>query len=240
MEINESMDTSKLQNQLGYNFKNEEVLNEALTHRSFLNENSNWKLPNNERLEFLGDAVIELVVTEELFNRYPDKEEGWMTSVRAALVNYVMLAEVARAIGIEKFILLSRGELKDTGRARDVILANAIEAVIGAVYMDGGYAPVKKLINDAVLSHLDDVLKKNLYQDAKSQLQEKVQAHLKLTPVYKVIESVGPDHKKIFTIGVYFGEKLIAQGSGPSKQDGEVDAARKALEIFDAQRKPIL
>lgn len=234
------MSTEKLQQQIGHVFKNEEILNEALTHRSFLNENPNWKLPNNERLEFLGDAVIELVVTEELFNRYPDKEEGWMTSVRAALVNYVMLAEVARALGIEKYILLSRGELKDTGRARDVILANAIEAVIGAVYMDGGYAPVRKLINEAVLGRLDEVLKKNLYQDAKSQLQEKVQAGLKLTPVYKVIESVGPDHKKIFTIGVYFGDKLIAQGSGPSKQDGEVEAAKKALEVFDSQRKPIL
>jgi ribonuclease-3 len=234
------MDITILESNLHYSFKNKDSLNEALTHRSFLNENANWKLPNNERLEFLGDAVIELVVTEELFNRYPDKEEGWMTSVRAALVNYVMLAEVARTIGLEKFILLSRGEMKDTGRARDVILANAIESVIGAVYIDGGYANVKKLVNEIVLSQLDNVLKKNLYQDAKSQLQEKVQAHLKLTPVYRVIESVGPDHKKIFTIGVYFGEKLIAQGSGPSKQDGEVDAARKALEIFDSARKPIL
>ncbi len=234
------MSTEPLQSNLKYTFKNEDFLNEALTHRSFLNENPQWKMRNNERLEFLGDAVLELVVTEELFNRYTDKEEGWMTSVRAALVNYVMLAEIARAVGLEKYILLSRGELKDTGRARDVILANAIEAVIGAIYLDGGYIAVKKFINDVVLSRLDEVLKKSLYMDAKSQLQEKVQATLKLTPVYKVLGSEGPDHKKMFTIGVYFADKLIAQGTGPSKQDGEVDAAKKALETFDSQRKPIL
>ena len=234
------MSTEKLQSNLKYSFSNEAFLNEALTHRSFLNENPQWKIPNNERLEFLGDAVLELAVTEELFNRYPDKEEGWMTSVRAALVNYVMLADVARAVGLEKFILLSRGELKDTGRARDVILANALESVIGALYLDGAYPAAKKFINDAVLSHLDEVLKKSLYMDAKSSLQEKVQATLKLTPVYKVISSEGPDHKKTFTIGVYFGDKLIAQGTGPSKQDGEVDAAKKALEKFESERKPIL
>lgn len=234
------MDTKKLQTNLNYSFKNEDLLNEALTHRSFLNENPQWKLRNNERLEFLGDAVLELIVTEELFNRYPDKEEGWMTSVRAALVNYVMLADIARAIGLEKFILLSRGELKDTGRARDVILANAFEAVIGALYLDGNYPAAKKFINEAVIGRLEEVLKKSLYVDAKSQLQEKVQAGLKLTPVYKVIASEGPDHKKTFTIGVYFGDKLIAQGTGPSKQDGEVDAAKKALEQFESQRKPIL
>ena len=227
------MSTEKLQSNLKYSFSNEALLNEALTHRSFLNENPQWKIANNERLEFLGDAVLELVVTEELFNRYPDKEEGWMTSVRAALVNYVMLADVARDVGLEKFILLSRGELKDTGRARDVILANALESVIGALYLDGAYPAAKKFINDAVLSHLDEVLKKSLYMDAKSSLQEKVQATLKLTPVYKVIPSEGPDHKKVFTIGVYFGDKLIAQGTGPSKQDGEVDAAKKALEKIE-------
>ena len=128
---------------LGYVFKREQLLQEALTHRSYLNEHAEWKVPHNERLEFLGDAVIELVITEELFNRYPDKEEGWMTSVRAALVNYVTLAEVARAYGVDSAVLLSRGESKDTGRAREVILANAFESIIGAIYQDGGYVPAR-------------------------------------------------------------------------------------------------
>lgn len=226
-----------LKKAVSYEFKNENLLLEALTHRSYLNEHPEWKLPHNERLEFLGDAVIELVITEELFNRYPDKEEGWMTSVRAALVNYITLADVARGVGIDGAVLLSRGESRDTGRAREVILANAFEAVVGAVYQDGGYLPAKKFINSCVTSRLEEVIRKALHVDAKSQLQEKVQASLKVTPVYKVISSEGPDHKKVFTIGVYFGDKLIAQGSGPSKQDGEVEAARKALEVLERRRQ---
>jgi len=226
------MDNKKLEKTIKYSFANEALLNEALTHRSYLNEHPEWKLPHNERLEFLGDAVLELVVTEELFNRYPDKEEGWMTSVRAALVNYVTLADVARGVGIDGAVLLSRGESKDAGRAREVILANALESLIGAIYQDGGYNAAKKFINTCVTSRLEEVIRKDLHIDAKSLLQEKVQASLKVTPVYKVLESVGPDHKKQFTVGVYFGDKLIAQGSGPSKQDGEVDAAKKALEVI--------
>ncbi len=234
------MDNAKLLAQVGYQFKKEELLKEALTHRSYLNEHPDWTLPHNERLEFLGDAVIELVVTEELFNRYPDKEEGWMTSVRAALVNYVTLADVARGVGIDGAILLSRGEAKDTGRAREVILANALESLIGAIYQDGGYLPAKKFINQVVTSRLEDVIRNALHVDAKSQLQEKVQASLKVTPVYKVLSSEGPDHKKMFTIGVYFAEKLIAQGTGPSKQDGEVEAAKAALVTIEAQRRPLV
>ena len=190
------MDNTKIVKEIGYQFKNEDLLKEALTHRSYLNEHPDWKLPHNERLEFLGDAVLELVVTEELFNRYPDKEEGWMTSVRAALVNYVMLAEVGRAVGIDSAVLLSRGESKDTGRAREVILANALESLIGAIYQDGGYAPAKKFINKVVTSHLDEVIRNALHVDAKSQLQEKVQASLKVTPVYKVLSSEGPTTKR--------------------------------------------
>jgi ribonuclease-3 len=233
------MDQAKLVAQMGYQFKNEDLLKEALTHRSYLNEHPDWKLPHNERLEFLGDAVLELVITEELFNRYAEKEEGWMTSVRAALVNYQMLADVARSIGVDGAVLLSRGESKDTGRAREVILANALESLIGAVYQDGGYLPAKKFINQAVTSRLEDVIRKALHVDAKSQLQEKVQASLKVTPVYRVLSSEGPDHKKIFTIGVYFGEKLVAQGAGPSKQDGEVEAAKAALVVIESQRRPL-
>ena len=234
------MNIGKLTETINYEFKNADLLSEALTHRSYLNEHPDWKLPHNERLEFLGDAVLELVVTEELFNRYPDKEEGWMTSVRAALVNYVMLAEVGRAVGIDSAVLLSRGESKDTGRAREVILANALESLIGAIYQDGGYIPAKKFINKVVTSRLDEVIRNALHVDAKSQLQEKVQASLKVTPVYKVLSSEGPDHKKMFTIGVYFGDRLIAQGTGPSKQDGEVEAAKAALLVIENQRRPLV
>ncbi|PIR87165.1 MAG: ribonuclease III [Candidatus Harrisonbacteria bacterium CG10_big_fil_rev_8_21_14_0_10_49_15] len=234
------MNTEELKKHIGYTFQNEDYLKEALTHRSYLNENPKWGVPHNERLEFLGDAVLELVVTEELFNRYADQAEGWMTSVRAALVNYVMLAQVAREAGMEGTILMSRGEQRDTGRARDVILANAIESLIGALYQDGGYPAAKKFINEFVLAHLAEIIKKGLYIDAKSQLQERVQAQLKVTPSYRVIEENGPDHAKVFKVGVYFGDKLIATGSGNAKQDGEVEAARRALEIVDNERKPLL
>ncbi len=234
------MQQEEFQKTIKYKFSSVALLQEALTHRSYLNEHPEWKIANNERLEFLGDAVLELVITEELFNRYPDKEEGWMTSVRAALVNYVTLAEVARGIGIDGAVLLSRGEAKDTGRAREVILANAFESLIGAIYLDGEYKAAKKFINTFVTSRLEDIIRNALHVDAKSLLQEKVQASLKVTPVYKVLSSEGPDHKKMFTIGVYFGDKLVAQGSGPSKQDGEVDAAKKALEIIEKQRRPLV
>jgi ribonuclease III len=230
------MELIKLQKEIGYTFKNEERLKEALTHRSYLNENPAWKLPSNERLEFLGDAVLELIVTEELYNYYPDAQEGQMTSLRSALVNYVMLAEIAGQLNLGKHILLSRGEAKDTGRARDVILANGMESLIGSIHLDGGYEAAKKFVKKFVLTHLDEVFRKGLYIDAKSLLQEKAQADFKVTPSYKVIESSGPDHRKTFKIGVYFHEKLIAEGTGPAKQDGEVEAAKKALEILDKQR----
>ncbi|PIR88243.1 MAG: ribonuclease III [Candidatus Harrisonbacteria bacterium CG10_big_fil_rev_8_21_14_0_10_45_28] len=229
------MDLNKLELGIEYTFANKDYLNEAVTHRSYLNEHHGWNYPHNERMEFLGDAVLELAVTEELFNRYSKEAEGWMTSVRAALVNYMMLAEVAKEINLEEYLLMSRGEKKDSGRGRDVILANAMESLIGAIYQDGGFVPTKKFINKFVLAHLDEVISKNLFIDAKSQLQEKVQASLKLTPHYNTIEEDGPDHEKIFTVGVYFGDKLIATGQGQAKQDAEVEAAKAALEIIENQ-----
>lgn len=227
------MSSQDLEKTIGYTFKKASLLDEALTHRSYLNENQNWKLPSNERLEFLGDAVLELIVTEELFHRFPNFQEGKMTSIRASLVNYVMLAVVAQTIHLGECIKMSRGEAKDTGRAREVIMANAIESLIGAMYIDGGYKAAERFVLDFVLVHLDEVLKKGLYLDAKSTLQEKVQEKLKLTPTYRVISSAGPDHLKTFTIGLYFGNELISEGTGHSKQDGEVAAARKALELME-------
>lgn len=226
------MDPHKLETSIKYEFKNKDLLKEALTHRSYLNENLSWKSSHNERLEFLGDAVLELIVTEILFQKYPKQPEGILTTYRAALVNYVMLAEVAKEFHLEKFLLLSRGEAKDMGRARDVILANAFEALTGAIHLDGGYKNAQDFIKLFVLPHLKEVIEKGLYKDAKSLLQEKTQAELKLTPVYKVMSEEGPDHKKVFTVGVYFGDKLSATGHGPSKQDAEVEAAKKALQTF--------
>lgn len=219
----------KLENILGFEFKNKELLKEALTHRSYVNEHPRWPVPNNERLEYLGDAVLELVVTEYLYAKYPDFQEGKMTSLRAALVNHIILSKIAKDISLQKFIMLSRGEAKDTGRARDVILANAIEAVLGAVYLDRGYEISKKLINDIVLTKLPEVMEKGLERDSKSVLQEIVQEKMKLTPSYRVLEETGPDHNKEFLVAVLFGDELIEKGRGNSKQEGEYRAAENAL-----------
>ena len=205
-------------------------MKEALTHRSYLNENPSWGVSHNERLEFLGDAVLELVVTENLFKRFPNYQEGQMTSIRAALVNYQNMAVVAKSIGLEEFILMSRGEAKDTGRAREVILANAMEALIGAIYLDKGYEIAQKFIDEFVVEmHIEQILTNHLYRDPKSQLQEIIQETLRLTPKYEILEEWGPDHKKIFKSGVYFGSKLAGEGEGYSKQEAEVEAAKNAL-----------
>lgn len=222
-------DISAFEKKIGTKFGKKELLTEALTHRSYLNENPKWPVPHNERLEFLGDAVLELAVSEELFAQFPDYAEGQLTSHRAALVNYVMLAQVAKEIELGNFLYLSKGEAKDTGRARDVILANAIEAVIGAIYQDSGYEAAEKFVEKFVMTHLSEVQEKELYRDAKSSLQELAQEKLKVTPSYKVLKEFGPDHAKTFVVGLYFGEKLIAQGQGPSKQEAEVEAAKEGM-----------
>jgi ribonuclease-3 len=213
---------------IGVNFKNKDFLIEALTHRSYLNEYPKWRLPHNERLEFLGDAVLELIVTEALYRKFPEEPEGQLTVLRAALVNY----RVADSIDLQDFILMSRGERKDTGRAREVILANAIEALIGAIYMDQGFEKTRTFIERFVLTRLDEVLKTKSYKDAKSELQEIVQEKLKVTPTYAVRGESGPAHERRFTMGVYFGDKLIAEGEGLSKQDAEIEAAKNALRKY--------
>ena len=227
------MDLSSLEKKTGHQFKNINLLKEALTHRSYLNENPSWGKDflssHNERLEFLGDAVLELIVTEVLFKDYPNSAEGELTSIRSALVNYQMLADVSREIVLSDYILLSRGEAKDTGKARDVILANAFESLIGAIYLDAGYEVVGKFINSFVMKRVAEVMEKELYRDPKSFLQEIIQEKMKITPTYDVISEKGPDHAKIFRIGVYFGDKLIAEGEGLSKQEAEVEAAKNAL-----------
>jgi ribonuclease-3 len=223
------METATLEKKIGVKFKNADLLTEALTHRSYLNEYPKWHLPHNERLEYLGDAVLELLVSEELFSKFPKQPEGQLTVLRAALVNYQILARVAEEIGLQNFILMSRGERKDTGRAREVILANAMESLIGAIYLDQGLEKIRGFVKKFVMNNLDDVLKTKSYKDAKSELQEIVQEKLKLTPTYNVMDESGPAHRRIFTMGVYFGDKFMAQGEGPSKQEAELEAAKNAL-----------
>jgi ribonuclease III len=226
------MELKPLEKKLGVNFKNEDLLTEALTHRSYLNEFPRWRLSHNERLEYLGDAVLELIISEELFNTFPDRPEGQLTVLRAALVNYQMLARVAEAVGLQDFILMSRGERKDTGKAREVILANAIEAVLGAMYLDQGLEKVRPFVKKNILNKLDEVLTTRSYRDAKSELQEFVQDKLKLTPTYRTLDESGPAHKRIFKMGVYFGDKLVADGAGASKQEAEIEAAKAAIEKY--------
>lgn len=223
-------DLSKLQEKINTQFKNIDLLKEALTHRSYLNENPTWGLPHNERLEYLGDAVLELVVTEELYKRFPDFDEGKLTLLRAALVNYQFLSKVTHEFDLYDYIFLSRGEAKDSEKARDVILANAIESLIGAIYLDSGYEVSQAFIGKFILSHLDEVIEGGSFKDPKSLFQEIVQERDKVTPIYKVLGETGPDHKKMFRSGVYIGNSLVAEGEGMSKQEAELNAAKAALE----------
>ncbi len=221
---------NSLAKKIGVNFKNVELLRQAVTHRSYLNENRDYALDHNERLEFLGDAVLELIITEYLYNNYKNPE-GELTSWRSALVNGEMLAHVAQEIGVEKYLLMSRGEAKDTGRARQYLLANALEAIIGATYLDQGYEVTKKFVLTNVAIKLQEILEKKLYLDPKSYFQEKAQENSKVTPSYRVTKEWGPDHDKHFIVGVFLGDELVAEGDGNSKQEAQREAARKGLEV---------
>ena len=223
------MDLKNFEKKIGITFKNKGLLQQAFVHRSYINENKDSGLAHNERLEFLGDAVLELVTTEFLYAKFPTKTEGDLTSYRSALVNTTTISHIASGLKMNDYLLLSKGETKDMGRARQYILANTFEAFIGAVYLDQGYEFSKKFIAENLFPIVDKVVNDNLWRDAKSLLQEKSQADLKLTPNYKLLSEKGPDHKKVFTIGVYFGDEEIAEGEGFSKQEAEVVAAQKAL-----------
>jgi len=222
-------DFSKLEKKLNIKFKNKDLLVQAFCHRSYLNENPDFKLENNERMEFLGDAVLELIVTEYLFEKYPKKPEGELTNWRAALVNAKMLSEVAREMGFSDFLLLSRGETKELGKARQYILANTFEALIGSIYLDLGYKACRELIKKYLISRLPEIIKKGLFRDAKSCFQEEAQERTGITPTYKVLKEWGPDHAKHFIIGVFLNSELAGQGEGSSKQEAEDEAAKDAL-----------
>lgn len=219
-----------LAKKIGVNFKNISLLQQALTHRSYLNEHRDYKLDHNERLEFLGDAVLELVVTEHLYKNYSNPE-GELTSWRAALVNGENLSQIAKKMGVEDYLLMSKGEAKDTGRARQYLLANAFESITGALYLDQGYEEAKNFILKNVIVSLDEVLKKKLYMDPKSFFQEKSQDVVKITPSYRVLEESGPDHDRHFVVGVYLDKELIAKGEGNSKQEAQREAAKNGLEV---------
>ena len=223
-------DFTQFEKQTNVIFKNPALLQQAFTHRSYLNEHPAQTIAHNERLEFLGDAVLELVVTAYLFERFRDKQEGELTVFRAALVNTMTISEVALGLGFNELLFLSRGEAKDVGKARQYILANTYEAVIGAIFLDQSYAVAAQFIEKTLLPRLDDILEKGLWHDAKSRVQEKAQEVLSVTPAYKVLEESGPDHDKHFTVGVFLGDEQAGSGRGKSKQEAEQDAAKDALQ----------
>lgn len=223
------MDFSKLEKNLKIRFENKKLLEQAFVHRSYLNENPGCKLEQNERLEFLGDAVMELAVTNYLFKKYPKNPEGDLTCWRAALVNSKMLSDVASKLGFNDYLMLSKGEEQDMGRARQFILANTFEAVVGAIYLDGGFEKAEKFLCTNLICELERVLKEKLYLDPKSHFQEEAQGKEGITPSYELVSQEGPDHAKKFVVGVYLNGDLIAKGEGPSKQAAQEDAAKKAL-----------
>jgi ribonuclease-3 len=226
----------KFQDRAGVVFHDTSFLETAFTHRSYLNEARPGNRAHNERLEFLGDAVLELAVTDHLYSKYPDSNEGDMTAYRAALVNAVMLGGIAESLGVNECLLLSRGEAKDTGRARSTILANAFEAIIGAVYLDQGFDAARSFVERHVLPHIAEVIAKGTFRDAKSEYQEFAQAKYGLTPKYETVKAEGPDHARTFTVSVSLGDVVTAEGEGQSKQEAEQDAARRALDAKDAEQ----
>lgn len=221
---------SKFEQKTGIKFKNQNLLKQAFTHRSYLNENPAWKnIGHNERLEFLGDAVLELAVTEKLYHLYPEKPEGELTSIRAALVNTIMLSQMADRLNINDFLLLSRGEAKDLGKGRQYILANAFEALVGALYLDQGYEKAVSFLAEVLFPQIKEIVEKHLWQDAKSLFQERAQEIVGITPGYEVLKEWGPDHDKTFIVGVFLEKEKVAEGQGSSKQEAEQAAAQKAL-----------
>ncbi len=223
------IDFTPFEQSLGISFTDKSLLARAFTHRSFINENPKSGLEHNERFEFLGDAVIELIVTDYLFRAYPNSAEGELTAYRSALVNAVIMGEVAGVIKMNDYLLLSKGETKDTGRARQTILANTYESFVGALYLDQGYEVCNTFVTNTLLPRLEEIIKLKSWKDPKSQVQEEAQERVGVTPSYTVVSESGPDHDKHFTIAIFFGEKKIAEGKGRSKQEAQQAAAQAAL-----------
>ncbi len=227
-EMVETLDTDVLATELGFEFNDPMILRQAMTHRSYLNEHPKTGLEHNERLEFLGDAVLELVVTDYLYRNYPNAE-GDLTNWRSALVKTESLSAVAERLDFDRFLMLSKGESKGNARSRALIHANCVEATIGAIYMDQGYEAAKKFVTNHIISTLPTILKDGTWVDPKSRFQEVAQEQEGHTPHYRVLEETGPDHDKIFIVGVYVGERLYGKGQGSSKQAAQQQAAAVAL-----------
>ena len=224
------IDLREFEKKVNVTFKDRNLLKQAFIHRSYINENPRTGLAHNERLEFLGDALLSSIVAEYLFKKYPHKQEGELTSYRAALVNAQIIGSIAmNDLGMNDFMLLSKGEAKDTGRARLSILADAYEAFLGALYLDQGYDVCDMFVRNTILIKTEEVMKKGLWKDPKSLVQEKAQELIGVTPLYKVQQEIGPDHDKRFVVAVYFGAEKIAEGEGKSKQEAEQQAAEGAL-----------
>ena len=229
------IDLSELQIKIGYNFISEQLLQNALVHRSYLSDKD--KLPeineHNERLEFLGDAVLELVITNYLFQTYTDNE-GYLTALRAALVNYKIMGEIGNTLGLDEIMLISSGERLELGKARLTIVADGMEAIIGAMYLDGGYEIAKEFIQSNVVPRLANVISNHSFKDPKTRLQEFMQQHYHKTPFYRTINSEGKDHEKTFFVNVMLDDNIIAGGNGRSKQDAQTQAAIEALGVLQS------
>lgn len=228
---------SELEKKLDINFTDRDLLLNAFVHRSYLNEHPNFDLSSNERLEFLGDACLELAFSEYLFLTYPDRPEGDLTSFRSAIVNTVSLAETARALNLGEYLLLSKGEEESDGRNSEYLLANAFEALLGAAYLEKGFDAVKKIVDNFLAPKLEEIVKNELYKDAKSKFQELAQETKGITPHYLVLEEWGPDHDKNFKVAVFVGKSKHGEGEGQSKQKAELAAASDALAQWEYNKE---
>ncbi|MBP5204504.1 ribonuclease III [bacterium] len=226
------IDYDDLEKRIGVKFTNRDLLKTALTHRSYINENREQNIENNERLEFLGDAVLELIISDHIYKKYPEKHEGELTSIRSALVRTESIAEESKKMGIGQYLLLSKGEEESGGKDKEYIIADLYEAVLGAIYLDKDYETAKEYVTRTILKKVDKVVEEELFIDPKTKIQELSQAKYKVTPTYTILKEEGPDHDKHFTIGLFLENKEIAQGVGTSKQKAEEDAARKAILIM--------
>jgi ribonuclease-3 len=226
-----------LENKIGVNFKNQEYLITALTHRSYLNENRDNSSENNERLEFLGDAVLELITSVYLFETYPERPEGELTSFRSAIVRTESLAEASRDLGVGEYLRMSRGEAESGGADKDYLLANTYESILGAIYMDQGYEECKKFVHKTLVPKVENIVENRLDIDSKTKIQEMIQSEYKVTPTYDVIDEEGPDHDKTFTVAVKIEDETIGTGKGSSKQKAEEDAASDGIKFLLKKHK---
>ena len=230
------MNEEMIQKKLGLVFINKDLLKKAFTHRSYLNENREEGLENNERLEFLGDAVLELIISSELFNKYPERTEGELTNIRSALVRTESLAKESRRIGVGEHLLMSKGEEDSGGKDKDYLLANAYEAILGAIYLDQGITKCEEFVKRTILERLTNIIDNELFIDPKTKVQEIVQLRYKVTPTYDVIKEEGPDHDKSFTVTLKVNKDILTEGSGLSKQKAEEDAAQKAIDLLTRKK----